>query len=166
MSAPLSARQGRPAWMIRVGLHALLWGAAMAASAAAHLLLARDWHMDEQARLLIALFGAGGFVGYPFARLLLVLLPGRWRPTQRFASAFIIIGAASVGFTAFFFALQFLGYFARWHDDHMSKRLMFETVFTILSACYQFLVLGLRLYMPLGLLSLLAVSTAFARRRI
>ena len=74
--------------------------------------------------------------------------------------------AATVGCTALIFALQFLGYFSQWHDDHASKRLLFETVFTILSACYQFLVLGLRLYIPFGFIALTVAAWGFAQRRI
>jgi hypothetical protein len=149
-----------------LALGTVAWAAAMAATAAAALLWTRGWALDGHAGLLTGIFAAGGVLGYPTARLLLALVPGRWSASQRFSSAFILIGAGTVGFTALIFALQFINYYSQWHDDHASKRLLFETVFTILSACYQFLVLGLRLYIPFGLLALIAASWAYAQRRI
>lgn len=150
----------------KVAVCALIWAAAMAATGAASLLWTRDWALDGQARLLIGIFAAGGLIGFPAARLLLGMVPDRWTSTRRFSSAFILIGAATVGFTALFFALQFRAYYAQWHSDHASTRLLFETVFTILSAFYQFLVLGLRLYIPFGLLALIVAAWAYAQRRI
>ena len=150
----------------KLAVSALIWAAAMAASGAASLLWTRDWAVDGQARLLIGIFATGGLTGFAVARAMLGLVPDRWTSTRRFSSAFILIGAATVGFTALFFALQFRSYYAQWHADHASRRLLFETVFTILSAFYQFLVLGLRLYIPFGLLALIVASWAYAQRRI
>lgn len=156
---------GRPA--ARVAIGACLWAAAMAASAAASLTWQRDWALDGQARLLIGFFAGGGLLAYPTALMLLNrFLPHSWQPTRRFAAAFILLGAATVGLTALLFALQFRTYYAQWHDEPGTKRFLFETVFTILSACYQFLVLGLRIYIPFGLAALVAASIAFAQRRI
>ncbi|CDX17454.1 hypothetical protein MPL3356_240031 [Mesorhizobium plurifarium] len=45
-----------------------------------------------------------------------------------------------------------------WRDRH-------EFVFTLLTALYQFVVLGVRLYFPLGFAALVGVSIWFARRR-
>jgi hypothetical protein len=151
------------AWIWFTGL---VWALAMAAAGASSLLWTRGWAPDAQAKLLIGMFAAGGFCGYLAARLLLGVVPAHWTATRRFSAAFILIGAGTVGFTALFYSLEFLNYFSRWHDDHASKRLLFETVFTILSACYQFLVLGLRLYIPFGLLALAVASWGYAQRRI
>lgn len=150
----------------RIFASGLAWAAMMTSSAAIGLFLGRDWVAQGRSLELLAIFFAGGLLGYMTSRFLLAWLPEGWQPTRRFASAFILIGAATIGITAFIFALQFRAYFAQWHDDEWSRRYMFETVFTILSAMYQFLVLGLRLYMPLGLIGLLAVSYGYAKRRI
>lgn len=152
--------------LARIVAIALVWALAMAATGAVSLLWTRGWALDAQSRLLIGIFAAGGFCGFAAARLLLGFVPDRWAAARRFSLAFIVIGAGTVGFTALFFALQFLAYFSQWHDDHASQRLVFETVFTILSACYQFLVLGLRLYMPFGFLALTIAAWAYAQRRI
>ncbi len=150
----------------KIVLFSLIWAALMALSAAGMLSLSRDGVFGDEARQLTWLFALGGFVALPVARLCLGLVPDDWSKTQRFASAFILVGAATVGFTALFFSISFQAYFSQWHDDHLSKRLVFETVFTILSAFYQFLVLGLRLYIPFGLIALTGAAWAFAQRRI
>ncbi len=152
--------------MARVAGLALVWALAMAATGAVSLVWTRGWALDAQSQLLIGLFAAGGLFGFTAARLMLGFVPDSWTASRRFAVGFILIGAGTVGFTALFFALQFLDYFSQWHDDHASVRLLFQTVFTILSACYQFLVLGLRLYIPFGLLALTLAALAYAQRRI
>ena len=152
--------------LARIAVWALVWALAMAASCAVSLLWTRGWALDVQVQLLMGIFTVGGLFGFVTARLLLGLVPDGWTMARRFSSAFILIGAATVGCTALIFALQFLAYFSQWHDDHASKRLLFETVFTILSACYQFLVLGLRLYIPFGFIALTVAAWGFAQRRI
>lgn len=151
---------------IRWALWTLLWCAAMAASAAISLYWLRSGVVDATAERLIGVFALGALMGFPAALTLLSLVPDRWRNSQRFAAGFLAFGAATLGFTAFLVALDFLNYYSEWHDDHLSKRRVFETVMTILSACYQFLVLGLRLFLPLGFFALIAASWAFALRRL
>ena len=155
----------------RIGLShivaiALVWALAMAATGAVSLVWMRGWALDAQTQTLIGILAVGGFFGIAAARMLLGFVPDNWASARRFSLAFILIGSGTVGFTSLLFALQFLAYFTQWHDDHASVRLLFETVFTLLSACYQFLVLGLRLYIPFGLLALTIAAWAFAQRRI
>lgn len=151
----------------KAGLGAIAWSAAMAAAAAASLVWRRDWELDGQAGLLIAIFAGGGLMGFPAATFLLGrYMPWNWQETRRFSAAFILIGAATVGFTALLFTIQFRIYYAQWHAGPGSIRFYFETFFTILSACYQFLVLGLRIYIPFGLAALIVVSLGYAQRRI
>lgn len=150
----------------RQAVLALMWATIMTASAAIALALSRDEIVKSQAQRLIGIFTAGALVAYPVARFMLCLVPDRWRQGQRFAAAFILFGAATVGFTALFFALDFLAYFAEWHDDHLSIQRAFQTLFTVMSAFYQFLVLGLRLFLPIGMIALFGVATGFALRRL
>jgi hypothetical protein len=93
-------------------------------------------------------------------------MAARWRPGPRFALAFLGLSLLTIGMTATIFALHFRAYFAEWHDDELSVRLAFETGFTLAAAVYQFLVLGLRLYLPIGVIALLGASWAFATKRI
>jgi len=114
----------------------LAWAALMALSAATGLFFMRDWLADQRAVELIEIFALGGLLAYSPVHVLLARLPGAWTPGQRFAAAFILLALMTIGLTAFLFALQFRSYFAQWHDHEWSRRYVFETVFTILSAIY------------------------------
>lgn len=144
----------------------MLWAAAMTASAAISLYWSRSGIIEGAAHRLIGVFALGALIAFPVGRYLLTFVPERWLFSQRFAVAFLILGLATIGFTALLVAFDFLAYYAQWHDEGLSRRRFFETVTTILSACYQFLVLGLRLFLPVGFMALAAVSAAFALRRL
>ncbi len=141
------------------------WALTMMASAIINLFLL-DRVVETKSELLVAFFGIGALIAFPMVTWVLKRAPKHWQTGQRFALAFIALSLMTIGVTAMIFALHFRAYFAEWHDDHLSVRLAFETVFTLLSAVYQFLVLGLRLYIPLGLVALLGASWAFATKRI
>jgi len=66
--------------------------------------------------------------------------------------------------TAFLFAMDYRIFYSRWHSPLGSVIWMFQFVFTGASAVYQFLVLGLGLFLPVGLVCLLATSYALAKR--
>lgn len=147
-------------------LWTMLWSAAMTASAAISIYWSRSGVIEGAAHRLIGVFALAAMLAFPAARYLLVFVPERWRFSQRFAIAFLILGAATIGFTALLIAFDFLSYYSEWHDEGMTRRRFFETVTTILSACYQFLVLGMRHFLPVGFLALTGASTAFALRRL
>lgn len=144
----------------------MIWVVVMSASATLSLYWMRSGILDEPEQRLIGVFALGALIGFPVGRYVLTFVPDQWKTNQRFAAAFIILGASTTGFTALFVAFDFLNYYSQWHDDHLSKRRFFETVTTILSAFYQFLVLGMRHFLPVGFLALGAVSAAFASRRL
>lgn len=144
----------------------LLWAAVMAASATISLYWLRSGIIDGPAQRLIGVFALGALIAFPVARKVLDYVPGHWQHGQRFAIAFLAFGAATLGFTSLLVAFDFLAYYGQWHDDHFSRRRIMETIMTILSACYQFLVLGLRLFLPIGFLALITASMAFAMRRL
>jgi hypothetical protein len=138
----------------------------MTASAAISLYWLRSGVIEGAAHRLIGVFALGALIAFPVGRYALTFVPVRWRTSQRFATAFVVLGAATVGFTSLLVAFDFLNYYSEWHDEGMTRRRFFETVTTILSACYQFLVLGMRHFLPVGFLALAAASTAFALRRL
>ncbi len=160
-----SRNSGAPLSFGRLMLLSCLWAAAMMLSAAISLYML-ERVVERKSELLVTFFGLGGLIAFLIVTLLFRWVPGRWRKGQRFAAAFIGLSLATIGITALIFALHFRAYFAEWHDDHLSIRLAFETTFTIAAAIYQFLVLGLRLYLPLAVIALLGASWAFATKRI
>jgi hypothetical protein len=60
--------------------------------------------------------------------------------------------------------MDYRSFYSRWHAPFGSVIWMFQFVFTGASAVYQFAVLGSRLFMPLGLLFLVATSLYLAKR--
>lgn len=148
------------AWLALCG--SLLWAAAMAASAAVSL-----WLYDRidapSLPAIVILFAIGGAVAFAPAVTISGLI-GSVRHDTRFAAVFVALTVTTIGITALSYALHFRFYFTQWHADPFTVQWAFEFGFTIAAALYQFAVLGLRLYFPLGLVALFAISLWFANR--
>ncbi|WP_309086543.1 hypothetical protein [Chelativorans sp.] len=71
---------------------------------------------------------------------------------------------ATVGVTALLFAVDYRAYYAASHAHTLSYVWMLQLIGTTLNASYQFAVIGLRLYFPIGLIGLFAASFWFAAR--
>lgn len=142
---------------------ALLWGIAMAASALGVLLFG-DWETPQKIRTVTALFALGGAVAFPLALILARFLAYRRQREVAFAVAFLSFASATACVTGGFFALQYREYYAEWHADAFTRIWFLQFVHTIAAALYQFAVLGLRLFFPIGFAALLVASFWFARR--
>jgi hypothetical protein len=143
---------------------ALLWAVAMGASALVNLLL-DDWETPAKIRFVSLLFAAGGALAFPVGLFLARLVSlGRHREVA-FAAAFVCLLAATIGFTGGLFALQYRSYYAEWHAPAFTLMWAFEFVFTGLTALYQFVVLGIRLYFPIGFIALFVAGIWFARQQ-
>jgi hypothetical protein len=143
---------------------ALLWAAAMGVSALVNLLL-DHWETPAKIRFVSLLFAAGGALAFPAGLFMarLVSLGRYWEVAL--AAAFVSLLASTIGFTGGLFALQYRSYYAEWHAPAFTVMWVFEFVFTVLTALYQFVVLGVRLYFPLGFIALSAASIWFARQQ-
>lgn len=143
---------------------ALLWGLAMGASALFNLLL-DDWETPARIRFVSLLYAAGGALAFPVGLFLarLVSLGRHWEVA--FAAAFICLLTATIAFTGGLFGLQYRSYYVQWHAPALTITWAFQFVFTMLTALYQFIVLGIRLYFPLGFIALFAASIWFARQQ-
>ena len=62
------------------------------------------------------------------------------------------------------YALDYRAYYAEWHADTFTRIWFLQFAHTIAAALYQFAVLGLRLFFPVGFAALLVASFWFARR--
>ncbi|BCG73791.1 hypothetical protein MesoLj113a_49490 [Mesorhizobium sp. 113-1-2] len=156
-------RRALPGWRATL-FGSLLWGATMGASALINLLL-DNWVTSEKIRTVALLFAGGGALAFPlglFAARLVSL--GRGREVA-FAAAMVCLAAATIGLTAGLYALQYRSYYAEWHAPVFTLTWGFQLAFTMAVASYQFVVLGIRLYFPLGFVALFAVSLWFARQR-
>jgi hypothetical protein len=141
---------------------ALLWGAAMGASGYVNLSLSA-WETPEKLRFVAVLFAAGGALAFPFGLFLARLLSQGRRTETSFAAALLCFAAATVAVTAVLYAIQYRSYYSAWHAEAFTVTWMFQLVFTTLAALYQFAVLGVRLFFPIGFLALLTAACWFAR---
>lgn len=142
---------------------ALLWAAQMLLSSVVALYIRNRFETSHAADLAILYF-AGGLLAWPFA-----LIAGRYfaagrRLETRFASFFVALTVCTILMTAFLFAMDYRVFYTRWHANFGSITWIFQFLFTGASAVYQFGVLGTRLFLPLGLLSLIANSLVLAKR--
>jgi len=142
-------------------LGSLAWAILMAASAALKLWL-EGWATADKIAMIAAVYALGGALAFPFG-LYLTRLFSRGRSDAAFAAAFLGLATTTIAATAFVFAMHYRLYFATWHEHAFSIGWIFQFVFTTASAVYQFLVLGVRLFFPLGLAALFAAAIWQAR---
>lgn len=149
-----------PGWKIAIA-GSLFWSAAMAASAVTSLWIGARASSPGSTPIIL-LFAAGGLLAFLPAVTLARLFRHR-NFEVRFAAAFIALTVITVGATAALYALYFRLYFAQWHGDSFSVLWVFQFAFTVAAAIYQFAVLGLRYFFPVGLLALFAASAWLAK---
>ncbi|WP_292155974.1 hypothetical protein [Mesorhizobium sp.] len=139
-----------------------MWSFAMAASAFLNL---HDWETPGKVRFVVLLYALGGALAFPVGLTLAGLVSRGRHWETALAAAFVCLLGATLAFTGGLFALQYRSYYAEWHAPAFTLTWAFEFVFTMLTALYQFVVLGVRLYFPLGFAALVAASVWFARLR-
>lgn len=140
---------------------ALLWGAVTGASALSNLVLA-EWATPAQVREIALLFLAGGALAFPAAlRVARRIARGRGREAA-FCALFVCLLSFTVAVTA---SLNALAYWllAERHAPALSGLWLAELLFTVAAALYQFAVIGVRLYFPLGFAALFLAGLWFAR---
>lgn len=129
---------------------AFVWGLLMTACAFLSLHMeGRDenFHLEK----LLLIYFVGGLFAWPIALPLARLLTRRRRTETRFAAHFVLLSLGTIAMTAFFFAMEYRLFYAQWHQPFGTRIWVFQFVFTSIGAAYQFLVMGLRLYLPVGL---------------
>ncbi|MDQ6437229.1 hypothetical protein RB623_24520 [Mesorhizobium sp. LHD-90] len=155
-------RKAFPSWRIALA-GALLWGLAMAGSAAVNL-LADGWQTTAKVVEVATVFAAGAALAFPAAYAAAGILAGNRGWETRLASAFLAFSVGTIGITALIYALDYRQYYAAWHAEAFSFTWMHQFAFTLAGALVQFAVTGVRFYFPLGFLALAAVSAWFAHR--
>jgi uncharacterized membrane protein YedE/YeeE len=149
--------------VLRLLAGSLAWSLAIGASSALSL-SQRDWQRGDAQIIVVLLFGLGAFLAYIPATIMARRLGGR-RVETRFAAAMVLLAGSTMAVTAFLFGNWYRLYYAQWHEPPFTIGWTFQYVFTMAVASYHFLVLGLRMYLPLGLPALLAFSLVHAGRR-
>jgi hypothetical protein len=163
LNAPADARAKAGIGLVALAAGGIGWSFCCAALA-----LAALWRSDRLDTFhlspLLMVFAGGGALAWLASAAVLALLGRRiasWH--LRLPLAFVILGAATIGFTALLFVLDYRAFYARWHAEAFTLDWTLQQLFTAASATYQFLVIGLRLYLPLGPLLLAAAAPALLR---
>lgn len=138
------------------------WGLLMAACALVSLLLHERWQTFHLAKLL-ALYFCGGVAAWPIVLPLARWLTRRHAAETRFAAHFVLLGVGTIAMTAFLFAMQYRLFYAQWHQPFGTRIWVYQFVFTSAGAVYQFAVMGLSLYLPVGLPLLAGASLWLAK---
>lgn len=163
MGMALSGRPVRimPPFSLLAG-GALLWGLIMAGCALFSLSALGRGNTFHLTRIL-AVYFAGGFLAWPLALSGARLLARRRGIETRFAACFALLGLGTVALTAFVFAMDYRLFYAQWHQPFGTRIWLLQFLFTSAGAVYQFLVMGLGLYLPAGLPLLAGASLWLAR---
>jgi hypothetical protein len=142
---------------------AIVWGTAVPVCIIADYLVLRHMLPPGLTRVT-TIFALGAFFAAPIA-LWCARIIARKNANSAFSAMFVLLSVGTIGLTALMFAFDFWLYFSQWHGDLFSGLWINQFVFTFASAIYQFLVSGLRLYLPLGLIALV-IASMWASRRI
>lgn len=141
---------------------ALTWGLLMAACAFLSLWLQGRWQTFHLEQLLLVYF-AGGFAAWPLVLPVARFLTRRRSVEVRFAAHFALLSLGTIAMTAFLFAMDYRLFYAQWHHPFGTRIWAYQFVFTSVGAIYQFLVMGLGLYLPVGLPILAGASLWLSR---
>ena len=144
-------------------LLAPVWGVLMSLCALASLFYHGRAGTGQTAQVLV-LYLLGGVLAFPISVFLSRALALGRRAETRFACIFLCLTLLTIAVTAFLFAMQYRLFFARWHAPFATRIWFYQFAFTSAGAVYQFIVMGVRLYMPVGLPALLGMSLWLTRK--
>ena len=154
-------RDALPAWREAL-VGGLVW-AGVTAACAVFGLLGEGWRSADHIRDVAVLYFFGGLVAFPLALWAARLFPRRRAAEADFAVFFLTLAVATIAVTASLFGLQYRLYYAEWHAEPLSKIWLIQFVHTVAGAVFQFAVLGIRLYFPLGFAALFVAALWFQR---
>lgn len=140
----------------------LAWGILMALSATVSLYMRNrleTFHFQQ----LVVLFFTGGLLAWPFIIVCARLVGRGKRMDTQLAACFVLLAAGTIAMTAFLFGLGYRNFYSQWHEPLFSAMGLRQLFGTFVSAVYQFAVLGLGLYLPVGLPVLAAASLWLAK---
>lgn len=142
---------------------AFAWAILMGASAYFRLWTSA-WQMPGGIVAVVLLFAAGGALAFPFGLYAARLIAMGRSDEVALAAFFVSLLVATLGVTAGVYALQYRSYYAEWHGTPFSVRWFFQFAFTSAGALYQFAMLGIRFYFPVGFIALFVAALWFVRQ--
>jgi hypothetical protein len=144
-------------------LRAAVFGAVNLACLVGDAILRRQ-EVTEKLGLAFLLFSAGAALACLLAWPLADMLARRRAPSGRLAVILLLLMAGTACFAAFFFFLQTRQYYAPYYPAEATFEWLYHFLITGAGAAYQVGVLGVRYFLPLGLIPLFVAAFAFAVR--
>jgi hypothetical protein len=144
--------------------HALLTGIVVGLCLVGDAVLMRH-ELTPRLLAVLGLFAAGAAVGALLARPVAEMLARGRPPSARLAAMLAAQMVGTAGFAAFFFFLQTRAYYAPYYPAEPTLEWLYHFAYTGAAAAYQVGVLGLRYFLPLGLIPLFVAAFLFARPR-
>ncbi len=141
---------------------AVLWGLLMSAAAFGALYMQNRAETSRLAAVLI-LYLCGGVLAWPFALSFARFSAEGRRGDTRFAAYFFCLTVFTIAATAFLFAMQYRQFYERWHAPFGTRIWIYQFLFTGANSVYQFVVMGVRLFLPFGAVVLVGASLWLAR---
>jgi len=161
LEAPQARRQLR---VIRVIGESLAWGALMTAAAYFSLISEQARVFGPRVMTILAVYFAGGAIAYLFAFPATHWLAKRVSRPLTLILAILALGCFTLAATAGILALNYRAYYAEWHEAAFSIDWFYQQIFTVLGSTFQYLVIGVRLYWPLGPVFLFFAAWWMTRR--
>lgn len=132
-------------------IQSLLWGIAMALSAAFSLWRSVGLLTSHLPTILLMSF-ATSVIGYLLAVLAVRIFVRRQSFQTRFAGYFFFLIIMTIGCNVLFYSLNYWHFYTQWHAPFLTRTWAWQFIYTNAGALYQYAVLGLLLYLPLGLI--------------
>jgi len=150
--------------LIEVLFGSLFWGAGMAITA--YFGLGRvNGRIDGHLTAILVLFLAGGVVAFPIAAMAARLVWAGRGPAARFTGSAVCLSLATICTTAALFALDNARFYIGWTDLLSGSHGLIEIGMTVLVSFGAFVILGVRLFLPFGLV-VLAIGSLWLAARI
>jgi hypothetical protein len=141
---------------------AFLWACLMLISASFSLWQSNGFLTSHLSSILILVFFSA-LIAYPLAIVTLHILDRHKRFETQLAGSFLFLTIATSGVTAIVYSLNYWNFFHQWHSAPFSRLWAWQFFYTNLGALYQFAVMGLGLFMPLGIIFLCLISVYIAQ---
>lgn len=135
----------------------------MMAMSALFALYLRNRLLTSHLPALTLVYFLGGLFAWPCALPWARFFAHRRSIETRFAAYFLMLSLTTVLMTAFIFAMDYRLFYSRWHAPFGTLVWAFQFAFTGASAVYQFAVMGIDLFLPVGFAWLAATSFYLAR---
>lgn len=149
------ARKTGLTWRLAV-LGSLAWALAMGCAAFVGGLWF-GWAPGTPLLLIVWAYARGAVLAFApalFVTRFVFLGQSHWRAVV----LVLVLAGLTLGLTAGLIALEYRDYFSQWHAPFASRIWMWQQFYTFAGSAYQFAVVGLRLYWPLGPVLLIGFS--------